>query len=226
MRRSTTVLPVSGSSPRMRGTQQPAGKGVVGRRFIPAYAGNAPATPWSLWTTPVHPRVCGERASGALLTWGDTGSSPRMRGTQLALPRQDLDGRFIPAYAGNAQPVSRPCRSDPVHPRVCGERATSTSWNCVWTGSSPRMRGTPAFRCAGRGVRRFIPAYAGNAARRHHREQRAPVHPRVCGERTPHSLCCLTSCGSSPRMRGTHRVKWQDRQLRRFIPAYAGNAPQ
>ena len=138
-----------GSSPRVRGTHARARRRLLRDRFIPACAGNALAnwlldwladgssprvrgTPrWRCGRTrksPVHPRVCGERAVAA---WNGLGA-----------------GRFIPACAGNApafrerrlaingssprvrgtpwRPGSRvSCR--PVHPRVCGERTSCNS---------------------------------------------------------------------------------------------------
>ena len=49
------------------------------------------------------------------------------------------------------------------------------------------------------------------------------VHPRVCGEQTPHSAGHSCHHGSSPRMRGTVRAGARSVRPIRFIPAYAGN---
>ena len=74
-----------GSSPRMRGTQLSNCSGNTRRRFIPAYAGN---THRRLRRTPdpaVHPRVCGEHVDDAMADIAMVGSSPRMRGTLMAV---------------------------------------------------------------------------------------------------------------------------------------------
>ena len=92
-----------GSSPRMRGTLQPhAGK--VGKRgIIPAYAGNTSTD--TTYSSPDrdHPRVCGEHPSCCPHRSHRTGSSPRMRGTQLRLLRSFSTSGIIPAYAGNTR---------------------------------------------------------------------------------------------------------------------------
>ena len=92
----------TGSSPRMRGTPTIPGSRTRRRRFIPAYAGNAIcARKFGLAIT-VHPRVCGERQAGTSTAELTPGSSPRMRGTLRQAEEKGGQGRFIPAYAGNA----------------------------------------------------------------------------------------------------------------------------
>ncbi len=53
-------------------------------RFIPACAGNTPTPPNRARSAPVHPRVCGEHIAPSEKTMLQTGSSPRVRGTQLS----------------------------------------------------------------------------------------------------------------------------------------------
>ena len=159
-------MPNAGSSPRMRGTHRPPDPDGTGRRFIPAYAGNARELALLESPVPVHPRVCGERGCLKKQKEKQSGSSPRMRGTPTVNGKLDYRVRFIPAYAGNARTDSRDRRSDTVHPRVCGERIFATLTTYLQSGSSPRMRGTRANASCGNGDIRFIPAYAGNAATR------------------------------------------------------------
>ena len=153
----------SGSSPRLRGTRPRSLRRVDGLRFIPAFAGNAPPTRAPRPLIPVHPRVCGERTLTALAGFSPTGSSPRLRGTQLRYQPGYAVDRFIPAFAGNAESPGCEQRPCPVHPRVCGERAFCPC--CGWEGygSSPRLRGTPRAVRAVLARPRFIPAFAGNA---------------------------------------------------------------
>ncbi len=95
-----------GSSPRVRGTLvlqiHPASR----YRFIPACAGNAAMLMKMLTSGAVHPRVCGERQVARETTFLNTGSSPRVRGTQCSLTPPGPNARFIPACAGNATLLS------------------------------------------------------------------------------------------------------------------------
>ncbi len=177
-----------GSSPRVRGTQQPAIDLVAVLRFIPACAGNT--TPRTSRTIPkaVHPRVCGEHKEGRVVRQKYDGSSPRVRGTPDPLGRSALRVRFIPACAGNTWARSSAGAPKAVHPRVCGEHYDYLLKLDLTGGSSPRVRGT----------RRPFPARTACRA----------VHPRVCGEHGMQQIASPADSGSSPRVRGT-RFSWQ-----------------
>ena len=131
--------------------------------------------------------------------------------------------RFIPAYAGNTAHCPRISDRDAVHPRVCGEHPIHPVDDYAEIGSSPRMRGTPLHSPDGEWRLRFIPAYAGNTRMWNLSSGSVPVHPRVCGEHASVTASALMKSGSSPRMRGTHKVNEIQARQRRFIPAYAGN---
>ena len=94
----------------------------------------------------------------------------------------------------------------------------------LYSGSSPRVRGTqsPAAR---RGfLTRVIPACARNAPPAARLCSHTAGHPRVCGERMlAHQPSPLTT-GSSPRVRGTRGVENRTEFGGRVIPACAGNA--
>ena len=70
---------------------------------------------------------------------------------------------------------------------------------------------------------RFIPACAGNRSASRVTAERAPVHPRVCGEQLRDRGGVRYTAGSSPRVRGTGQRARSVPALRRFIPACAGN---
>ena len=133
-----------GSSPRMRGTQICYSGTSLGRRFIPAHAGNTSYPTTAKLGFTVHPRACGQHvlvvataipvprfipahAGNTHVSPSQmhpaTGSSPRMRGTLVTQWKPYHTSRFIPAHAGNT--VIMAIRE--VHQ----------------AGSSPRMRGTP-----------------------------------------------------------------------------------
>ena len=130
-----------------------------------------------------------------------------------------------------------------VHPRVCGEHLAALLLPVAFRGSSPRVRGTSRDRWERKRYPRFIPACAGNIAKRT-RHGPAPwfipacagnissalfsffspsVHPRVCGEHIIKSYLYVKRNGSSPRVRGTSRPTASLDHPFRFIPACAGN---
>ncbi len=93
------------------------------------------------------------------------------------------------------------------------------------SGSSPRGRGTPQLDRRAERQARFIPAWAGNTVESLIMYVHAPVHPRVGGEHPNSRTWLRRTGGSSPRGRGTRQNHGQPGQLRRFIPAWAGNTP-
>ena len=196
----------------------------MANRFIPACAGNAVAGSASAARAAVHPRVCGERCHTVARKPLGIGSSPRVRGTRWCMPPPPSPDRFIPACAGNAVGACTSTRAPPVHPRVCGERVLVVGVGVGVLGSSPRVRGTLTRERTTPGTSRFIPACAGNAARRWRRRSAGTVHPRVCGEREPRSRAARGKSGSSPRVRGTPACPLTPGDPSRFIPACAGNA--
>ena len=202
---STVMSPaVCGPSPRVRGTRVSQGTPHQTQRSIPACAGNTSITPPPPHSFAVHPRVCGEHTPDtralalglrsipacagntgcvAVVLAGQSGPSPRVRGT---LERLRLE---------------RPSTS--VHPRVCGEHGRFDSVMTVAfrsipacagntnfptpasaprNGPSPRVRGTLQRECLLRLLWRSIPACAGNTRPLPGLPKAAPVHPRVCGE--------------------------------------------
>ena len=134
---------------------------------------------------------------------------------------ETLAGRFIPALAGNTSPRGPDRAPPPVHPRARGEHGGGTYTMSRDTGSSPRSRGT---RCTARTrTARFIPALAGNTARRSMAHRPASVHPRARGEHVIVEVGRLHARGSSPRSRGTRSWVGTRKMQLRFIPALAGN---
>ena len=146
-----------------------------------------------------------------------------MRGTLDSASCAIHIARFIPAYAGNTSKAMIGEPSGQVHPRVCGEHVSNSVEYTIFSGSSPRMRGTRRNRRSRGAPRRFIPAYAGNTSLGGSPVPRSPVHPRVCGEHAPVAWTRPATHGSSPRMRGTLHVSLSVDPVDRFIPAYAGN---
>ena len=131
-----------GSSPRVRGTDRCRETAHDVDRFIPACAGNRFSRHLIRPGSPVHPRVCGEQLRFCLSTGTSRGSSPRVRGTGVIIPRYSALPRFIPACAGNRKQLPGTVTVPPVHPRVCGEQGCTATTQPEESGSSPRVRGT------------------------------------------------------------------------------------
>ena len=157
--------PLTGSSPRMRGTPGCGAAALRQGGIIPAYAGNTQRAAFGPLVVRDHPRVCGEHYWRMTSPRAPRGSSPRMRGTHVGLPAKADPAGIIPAYAGNTDGSVTLIGGVGDHPRVCGEHTTSTSSKTKTSGSSPRMRGTPTLFDGSSENGGIIPAYAGNTLR-------------------------------------------------------------
>ena len=225
---ATRLMPMSYAAPvhpRVCGEQVDVGKlFVVGRRFIPACAGNRRSARRSAGRTAVHPRVCGEQTMFRCFSGHFIGSSPRVRGTARTCRRRLSNRRFIPACAGNRIVSRKRTKLRPVHPRVCGEQVAGLVCAHQCSGSSPRVRGTVPDRALPGLCHRFIPACAGNSACGSSGTGGPSVHPRVCGEQRAVAQRPHERAGSSPRVRGTDSRFVNQLVAKRFIPACAGNS--
>ncbi len=221
--RCSTTLMSAGSSPRARGTQLGKIAAPLRGRFIPACAGNTRPRNPGLRRGPVHPRVRGEHVRMLEPPHRSSGSSPRPRGTLLAIGADEPVARFIPACAGNTLLALPGILNTPVHPRVRGEHRRAPDHRRALPGSSPRARGTPGPAAMAATQRRFIPACAGNTNGAADTSTRMAVHPRVRGEHHPAGHGGMQAGGSSPRARGTLFSVLADIPSVRFIPACAGN---
>ncbi len=215
---------VSGSSPRLWGTHPPSTHQAPSGRIIPAPAGNTVAPRRMRFTSPDHPRACGEHLPGNPDTRMYRGSSPRLRGTRRGHAQGVRAHRIIPAPAGNTLPGSLYGQHRPDHPRACGEHRGCGHDHSRHTGSSPRLRGTRRDAVASGRFARIIPAPAGNTSLLPTRWPRATDHPRACGEHAGRPGGHAGRHGSSPRLRGTRPHRPHTKPGRRIIPAPAGNA--
>ena len=151
-----------GSSPRLRGTRDRS----TGRHshggIIPALAGNTDYTLLFIAAFWDHPRACGEHWWLCFHALIILGSSPRLRGTLLAVTKLEWNCGIIPALAGNTISLLYHTYLRMDHPRACGEHNRPIPPWYGAQGSSPRLRGT---RRPGEVVSLLlgiIPALAGN----------------------------------------------------------------
>ena len=111
----------AGSSPLSRGIPWGVGDELLGRRIIPALAGNTELPSASLMGTPDHPRSRGEYARGAGVGSPGSGSSPLSRGILAGVVGEGDAQRIIPALAGNTLPRFAYVSGRTDHPRSRGE---------------------------------------------------------------------------------------------------------
>ena len=130
-----------GLPPRMRGKdEQTTGKN-ENARITPAYAGKRSQGVAALQLGWDHPRVCGEKQSRQRCRMSRTGSPPRVRGKGISRHRVALHRGITPAYAGKRSPARLFLYLPGDHPRVCGEKSTTSEDAGSLPGSPPRMRG-------------------------------------------------------------------------------------
>ena len=217
-----TVLPVTGSSPRVRG------KGRAGRHcrirggIIPAGAGKRRKIMKKIFLSRDHPRGCGEKRKAAGKQEVPKGSSPRVRGKAETVPRL-LEGRgIIPAGAGKSVRRSSLGTGQRDHPRGCGEKPHVELPIVGVVGSSPRVRGKVAQWLLAGAAAGIIPAGAGKRVVCLPASIASGDHPRGCGEKTNARWIPARRMGSSPRVRGKVVGRYFGCKKSGIIPAGAG----
>ena len=130
--------------------------------------------------------------------------------------------RIIPARAGQTWRTGPRCRRWPDHPRACGANTVLIPSAIFWHGSSPRVRGKLSQRYFVAGVKRIIPARAGQTRGHAVPAMRAPDHPRACGANHLLADNADNTAGSSPRVRGKPGWGRKRKAYLRIIPARAG----
>ncbi len=213
---------VRGLSPRVRGNLTRYGAAVIGRRTIPACAGEPAALCSSPTTCRDYPRVCGgTRGSGSRRCLG-VGLSPRVRGNRSMYTKYRLFVRTIPACAGEPPSGGDDHAQRRDYPRVCGGTASRRHQPQVSSGLSPRVRGN-RWRKPKTGYRsRTIPACAGEPSAANEGFVLDGDYPRVCGGTIRHPSVQSQTHGLSPRVRGNPAVPAPTSDCERTIPACAG----
>ncbi len=188
----------------MRGSRRAVLLVVMSTGIIPAHAGLTSMSRTHGEPTWDHPRACGAhfsrrlgeiverdhpRACGAHYTeinknrlW--LGSSPRMRGSQITIQNRPCTIGIIPAHAGLTRMATAIARTSRDHPRACGAHTPSLTSDTEYTGSSPRMRGSPHEHQRDVLYEGIIPAHAGLTRRGAVGYGGARDHPRACGAHT------------------------------------------
>ena len=220
-----TNIRLLGSSPQMRGALRRLSKADEAQGIIPADAGSTVHHPRLRSYPRDHPRRCGEHETNAALHAADHGSSPQMRGAPAWQVQGTSPERIIPADAGSTNVPYLSGAASGDHPRRCGEHLGVSAVMVVSQGSSPQMRGAPAWACYSHASYRIIPADAGSTIRCGMPSVPPKDHPRRCGEHDPMKTVFLPTKGSSPQMRGALFHGLIETDLSRIIPADAGSTP-
>ena len=218
----TTLRPVGGLSPRVRGNRNTATGSPAAPRSIPACAGE-PANPNpACGRRRVYPRVCGGTLDAAALTKLVGGLSPRVRGNLWPEGAEWPADRSIPACAGepSTSPATAPCFG--VYPRVCGGTEKARRKGVSEKGLSPRVRGNHPEARGARAAGRSIPACAGEPLPEIRGDCRPRVYPRVCGGTSGRARRAGSSTGLSPRVRGNRGDRGDADRALGSIPACAG----
>ena len=152
-----------GSPPPMRGKADMGNKCRPYLGITPAYAGKRHCVSIYHTGNGDHPRLCGEKSHFVKCSRSFTGSPPPMRG-KVTLKIENSSGeRITPAYAGKRESVKRSSRATPDHPRLCGEKNSTTGNERRLVGSPPPMRGKVFERRHQSNNNRITPAYAGKS---------------------------------------------------------------
>ena len=211
-----------GLSPRVRGNRRIRVTCSLTHGSIPARAGEPSAGKPPRSRNTVYPRACGgtwtcfTRASAA------SGLSPRVRGNPGLHLLDKLALRSIPARAGEPPSSRRGTPVARVYPRACGGTPAEIVPPNVGQGLSPRVRGNLLRETQGSLATRSIPARAGEPAATLVQATLVGVYPRACGGTGPGRCPGGSLQGLSPRVRGNRGSGYFGSDVKRSIPARAG----
>lgn len=169
-----------------------------------------------------NPRTCGEKSVLMLRLRLTVGSSPHMRGKEVAVLVQQGEDGITPAQAGRSPYFLYGKKDYKDHPRIGGEKAELTAAVISAMGSPPRRRGK-GYREFGIDISdRITPAQAGKRPRNRCVLQRTWDHPRISGEKLAAAGVVGRGRGSPPRRRGKIAQRWRVLPEHGITPAQAG----
>ena len=150
-----------GSSPRVRGSLLRFDADLAPYGIIPAGAGLTRRMGNRRGGGRDHPRGCGAHKREQVESSWQMGSSPRVRGSPVAMAVPNATGRIIPAGAGLTRTTASLLGSSWDHPRGCGAHSGFQDTRREVRGSSPRVRGSPSLPVSFATHAGIIPAGAG-----------------------------------------------------------------
>ena len=135
-----------GSPPHGRGKECRIFMDYLDEGITPAWAGKRPPSGRGGTTIRDHPRVGGEKVTGLAAPTIEPGSPPHGRGKAEPVRTRIRGDRITPAWAGKRQHRRQQRARPQDHPRVGGEKTTSTATTCPPSGLPPRGQGKEAKR--------------------------------------------------------------------------------
>ena len=129
----------------------------------PAYAGKSHLRQRPAQGPQDHLRVCGEKLYTPCVIAPSVGSPPRMRGKGYDVVSRLCRVRITPACAGKRDKTGWTTTCPRDHPRMCGEKVSSTSPMKCLKGSPPHVRGKAGTWSRSSMARGIAPAYAGKS---------------------------------------------------------------
>ena len=216
---------IRGSSPRVRGRRLRLRRRVGVARLIPASAGQTDASKSIDKGVGAHPRECGADRGRARMAQATQGSSPRVRGRQVAWIHRSQPPGLIPASAGQTCSRTAMRLVTRAHPRECGADFVDPHRVVGVLGSSPRVRGRRYPARLPVQQPGLIPASAGQTAPDSPKSTNPGAHPRECGADKRFTKNIKRHTGSSPRVRGRRWHCAGDPASGGLIPASAGQTP-
>ena len=211
-----------GSSPRVRGSLDDGVEERDDAGIIPAGAGLTRPLVSRMIMSRDHPRGCGAHCDDGLAGLAAQGSSPRVRGSLVIEVEKSVDIGIIPAGAGLTKKLCGRYDGSWDHPRGCGAHEASGLMLYARAGSSPRVRGSLTCPTTEPDFDGIIPAGAGLTVAHLVRVLILADHPRGCGAHKIWTSVRYILLGSSPRVRGSQKVKSITPAKGGIIPAGAG----
>ena len=195
---------------------------VGGGGSIPAHAGEPCERRDIQCPHRVYPRPRGGTVSSGSELKEVSGLSPPTRGNPSATPIAPRRAGSIPAHAG--EPLDHPVKAvvGAVYPRPRGGTLSETPSKRSRSGLSPPTRGNRRAHHAAYGVRRSIPAHAGEPPKVGILTNGAEVYPRPRGGTSWRSFSGRPAGGLSPPTRGNPSIVAHRSSRPRSIPAHAG----
>ncbi len=193
-----------GSPPHVRGKELWSKEQVEAAGITPACAGKSEVVPETVAGQGDHPRMCGEKFSGASTQLRCWGSPPHVRGKVRAVISHFSLFGITPACAGKSRHPRSVTFALWDHPRMCGEKFSLCLWMAKTWGSPPHVRGK---------VHRIKSILSSHWD-----------HPRMCGEKGRVSAPLVFMTGSPPHVRGKGFFRRFRQHCDGITPACAGKS--